>query len=143
MFDDTHPTPSAFKSDFHGSKADNHSESELDTSASSDDKSEPDASASSGDESDTLTGGFLNFPSIQDTAMDEDFDKFFDDAEKEVYIPLSESITSLRKKLLGNWQCPKNPPGSAPIYQTLTPSSFHSNIMWHGKSQMGLSKHTT
>jgi hypothetical protein len=35
---------------------------------------------------------------------------FVDDAEEEVYIPLPESLTSLRRELLGDYKCPPNPP---------------------------------
>ena len=65
-----------------------------------------------------------------------DFDNFFDDAEEDVYISLPESVTSLRKVLLGNYQCPSNPPsslGPTSKDQILTPSqriSLKHYVAW-------------
>jgi hypothetical protein len=73
---------------------------------SDEDEDEDEDDAIFNDEPGPSTGQLLHFPSgagdgmIQGPATDEDLFDVVDDAEEEVYIPLPESLTSLRSELL-------------------------------------------
>jgi len=60
----------------------------------------------------------LTTPATQHVEINKDSDDF-SESEEEFYIPLPETLVSLRKQLLGDYKCPSNPPTS-PIHHTLT-----------------------
>jgi hypothetical protein len=105
MYDDSYPTPSAQEHQFHD---ENSSDEDEDGGGSSDDES---------------SGGLLHFPGVEMTLDDEssvDWHDALDDAEEEVFINHPQSVTSLRKEPLENYQCPSDPPSAGPVLHTLT-----------------------
>jgi hypothetical protein len=79
----------------------------------------------SGSESDGDQDNFLHFPDVNMTlnagrsTVSSGADLIDDDRE-DVYVPLPDSISSLRKELLGDYKCPTSAPRLAPVCEPLT-----------------------